>query len=203
LLKREWWKFYTQVPEMNQVIHTWDLSTGKSELGDFSAYHSMGRTEDGYYILDAGRWKLGMDALIAKMTLLFEQSRPRPQYLVVEEAGSSIPVVESIRNHSRLPLMPVKPGTSDKVSRVKAIQALVEAGRVWVPSVASWLQEWMDEMAAFPGGRYDDWVDSLSQGLAWLDKEGSGGDTFVMKRYDPEEPRRHSHLKKRGRMYAR
>ena len=186
LLKREWWRVYSEAPTMERVIHSWDLSTGKSEVGDYSAYQSWGMTKEGYYLLDAGRWRMGMDELIAKMTLLFEQSRPKPQYLVVEEAGTSIRVIEYIRNHSLLPLMPVKPGSRDKVARVKAIQGLVEAGRVWVSAQAPYLQEFLDEMAAFPGGRHDDQVDAMSQGLAWLMADGSSTGKIVMTRYGPD-----------------
>jgi len=174
LLKREWWRVYSRIPEMERVVHSWDLSTGKSEIGDYSAYQSWGTTKDGYYLLDAGRWRLDMDALVYKMKMLFEQSRPRPQYLLVEEVGSSIPVVEYIRKHTRLPLVAVRPGARDKVARMKAIQGLIEAGRVWVPAEATWLADFIDETAAFPGGKYDDQCDVLSQSLGWLDKGGMG-----------------------------
>lgn len=196
LLKREWWRTYSQVPQMEQVIHSWDLSTGQSSLGDYSAYQSWGRTAEGYYLLDAGRWQLGLDGLVQKMKLLFEQSRPRPQYLVVEEAGTSIPVIQWLKAHTRLPLMAVKPGTRDKVARVEGVQGMIEAGRVWVPAAAPWLVDFIDEMAAFPGGRYDDQVDAMSQALTWLDKRGASGDTIPVHRWGEgrERRRRLDHL---------
>ncbi len=191
MLKREWWRVYSEAPKMEKVIHSWDLSTGKSELGDYSAYQSWGVSEEGFYLLDAGRWRLGMDELVLKMKLLYEQSRPRTQSVLVAEAGCSIPVVEYIENHSRLPLVKVKPGTRDKVARVRAVQGIIEAGRVWVPANVPWLAGWMDEMAAFPGGRYDDQVDTMSQALSYLDKYAGGGDSFKMKRWGEPERERH------------
>ncbi len=160
-------------------------------MKEYSAYQSWGVNDNGFYLLDAGRWKLGMDELVAKMRLLYEQGRPKTQHVLVEEAGSSIPVVEYIENHSRLPLVKIKPGTRDKVSRVRAVQGLIEAGRVWIPAQAPWLVEWMDEMAAFPGGHFDDQVDVMSQALNYLDKYAGNSDSFKMKRWGVDERERH------------
>ena len=43
----------------------------------------------------------------------------------------------------------------------------IEAGHVWLPRSAPWLETFKDEVCRFPGGRYDDQVDSLSQYLGW------------------------------------
>ena len=36
-----------------------------------------------------------------------------------------------------------------------------------MPALAEWLDDFLDELLAFPGGRNDDQVDALVQGLAW------------------------------------
>ena len=198
VLKREWWRIYSEIPETEWVGHFWDLSTGQSELGDYSAFQSWGVAKEGYYLLDAGRWRMGLDTLAAKMKLLYEQSRPRAQMVVVEEAGSSIPVIQYLRAHTRLPLVTVKPGTANKVARVQGVQGLIEGGRAWVPAEASWLVDFMDEMAAFPGVRYDDQVDTMSMALTYMDRKLSGGDTVPVRRRGENRVRHHSILRIRG-----
>ena len=42
----------------------------------------------------------------------------------------------------------------------------IEAGQVFVPEQASWLEDYLHELMMFPAGRYDDQVDSTSQALA-------------------------------------
>jgi predicted phage terminase large subunit-like protein len=54
----------------------------------------------------------------------------------------------------------------DKVIRMSAVSARIEAGAVILPRHAPWLDEFRTEMLAFPNGRHDDQVDALSQGLA-------------------------------------
>ena len=56
----------------------------------------------------------------------------------------------------------------DKVTRMSAQSAKIEAGRVLVPASAPWLQDFQVEILQFPHGRHDDQVDSVSQFLGWV-----------------------------------
>jgi phage terminase large subunit-like protein len=48
-----------------------------------------------------------------------------------------------------------------------AQSAKIEAGHVYLPREADWLDSFLLELLAFPHGRYDDQVDSVSQFLKW------------------------------------
>ena len=56
--------------------------------------------------------------------------------------------------------------------RLNAQSATIENGFVLVPKDAPWLPEFLDEVAIFDNGHYDDQVDALSQGLAWIKQNG-------------------------------
>jgi len=47
--------------------------------------------------------------------------------------------------------------------RFYAQASRIEAGEVLVPLTAPWLPEFIREIAAFPGGRFDDQADALAQ----------------------------------------
>jgi hypothetical protein len=47
---------------------------------------------------------------------------------------------------------------------------------VFLPTTASWLDDFETELFSFPGGRYDDQIDSISQALAY---EISGGELMT------------------------
>jgi hypothetical protein len=51
---------------------------------------------------------------------------------------------------------------TDKVTRAIPASTRLKTGRVWFPAGADWLDEWCDELAAFPSGTNDDQVDTLS-----------------------------------------
>ena len=58
----------------------------------------------------------------------------------------------------------------DKITRLSSQSAVIEAGRVFLPEKALWLDEFKSEMMAFPNGKFDDQVDSLSQMLNWAEQ---------------------------------
>lgn len=58
----------------------------------------------------------------------------------------------------------VEPVTPDKDKVTRALPAThrIKQHRVWFPARADWLDEWCDELAAFPSGQWDDQVDVLA-----------------------------------------
>jgi predicted phage terminase large subunit-like protein len=60
--------------------------------------------------------------------------------------------------------IPVAPLVADADKFTRAIPAAgrVHSGRVWFPAQVPWLDEWCDELAAFPNGTHDDQVDTLA-----------------------------------------
>jgi predicted phage terminase large subunit-like protein len=69
-----------------------------------------------------------------------------------------------------VPVAPLKADT-DKVTRAIPAAGRVHAGRVWFPAEVPWLDEWTDELAAFPQGTHDDQVDTLSYAARVLTAE--------------------------------
>jgi predicted phage terminase large subunit-like protein len=58
----------------------------------------------------------------------------------------------------------VDPG-GDKIMRMAAQAAPIEAGAVHVPTHAPWLEEFKKEVLSFPASKHDDQIDTLSQAL--------------------------------------
>ena len=52
--------------------------------------------------------------------------------------------------------------------RMRAQTAIIENGKVWLPSDAPWLDDYLHELAMFPNGKYADQVDSTSQALKFI-----------------------------------
>jgi predicted phage terminase large subunit-like protein len=48
----------------------------------------------------------------------------------------------------------------------------MEGGSVLFPQRAEWLDAFISELPSFPGGRHDDQVDALVQGLAYQRASG-------------------------------
>ena len=53
---------------------------------------------------------------------------------------------------------------NDKMVRINAVADLFSSGKVWAPDTR-WAREVIEEVAAFPVGEHDDYVDTVSQAL--------------------------------------
>jgi len=83
--------------------------------------------------------------------------------VLVEEAATAIGLIAELRSEVR-GITAIRPD-KDKVARLSQVSALFEAGQVYWPERATWLAEFEAELFAFPGGKHDDQVDSVSQAL--------------------------------------
>jgi predicted phage terminase large subunit-like protein len=92
--------------------------------------------------------------------------------IIIEDKGSGTALLQDLRRE-RDPHIPYPIAFQpevDKVTRMHAQSARIEAGHVLLPRRAEWLDEFRSELLQFPNGRYDDQVDSLSQFLNWFDQ---------------------------------
>ena len=64
------------------------------------------------------------------------------------------------------------------ISPAHSATPLIEAGRVFLPESAPWLDEYLDEMAGFPAAAHDDCVDSTTQALNYVRHQAVDTVTF-------------------------
>jgi hypothetical protein len=91
----------------------------------------------------------------------------------------AVSLIQELKSATTLPVLAVRVD-SDKLSRAQAVTPLVEAGKVFVPESASWLSDYLDELAAFPMGNYDDAVDSTTQALNYIRERLAAPLPFLM-----------------------
>jgi hypothetical protein len=84
--------------------------------------------------------------------------------MLIEEAANGAAVIQTLRRKVA-GVVAVKP-LGGKESRAAAVAPLIESGNVWLPESAVWVQDFVEECAAFPNGVHDDQVDAMSQALA-------------------------------------
>jgi predicted phage terminase large subunit-like protein len=87
-----------------------------------------------------------------------------PNLILIEDVASGQSLIQELKAGTTLPGRPVKI-EHDKVSRAHAVTPLIAAGRVFIPEKAPWVEAFLDELAAFPNGTWNDTVDSVTQAL--------------------------------------
>jgi predicted phage terminase large subunit-like protein len=167
LLKATWFRSYARAPERrpeDRIVQSWDTASKASQTNDFSVCTTWLMRGKDYYLLDVFRKRLEYPDL--RRAILSQVAAHAATPVLIEDAGTGAPLVQDLRREGRLRPIPIRP-ERDKIVRLEAQSAVIEAGHVLLPETAPWLDDFRAEILAFPYGRYDDQVDSVSQFLAW------------------------------------
>jgi predicted phage terminase large subunit-like protein len=165
MIKRHWVRRYTDVPTRGSggfLVQSWDTAAKGGPDNDWSVCTTwLQASECEWYLLDVWRDRVDYPTLKAKVQELAQLWRV--DEVLIEESGTAIGLLQELQ-YTVSGLIPVKP-ERDKVTRMSVASAKFEAGQVFFPERASWLPELEEELFSFPGSRYDDLVDSISQAL--------------------------------------
>jgi len=173
IIKREWWKVWDSdvPPKCEFLLQSWDTAFEKTQRADYSALTTWGvfyqpddnGTEQANIILlNAFRDRMEFPAL--KRTAVEEWKEWEPDSVIIEKKASGAPLIYEMRAMG-IPVQEFTPSRgNDKISRLNAVSDLFASGRVWAPAT-HWAEEVIEEVASFPGGEHDDYVDSTSLAL--------------------------------------
>lgn len=90
----------------------------------------------------------------------------RPDVCIIEKKASGQSLIQDMRR-AGLPVLDYLPDR-DKVARVYASTALMEAGRVWLPKDKTWADDLFAECMSFPHGSHDDQVDCMTMAIHYM-----------------------------------
>ncbi len=172
LIKRKWLKNYTELPSGPgvQTVQSWDVAGTLGERSAWSVCTTWKVYNNEFYLIHVWRGRAEYPNLRRKVLEL--QKKFDADVVLIEEAGLGQSLVQDLRNDSPSSFprpTGIKP-KGDKVTRMEAQSAKIEAGQVLLPNDAPWLDIFLAEVLGFPNTRHDDQVDSLSQFLSWKSK---------------------------------
>ena len=166
LLRRDWWQRYNVRPtKFDVVLASWDCTFKALDDSDFVVGQVWGKLGADFYLLDQVRGRMGF---IATKQAIKDLKNKWPQIgaILIEDKANGTAVIEALK-HEISGLIPVEPA-GGKIVRVQAISPSIEAGNVYIPAQADWVNDFIEECAVFPNGANDDQVDSMSQSLTRL-----------------------------------
>lgn len=186
IVKREWWKVWEKddPPDCEFTLMAWDTAFEKSQRADYSALTTWGvfyqpddngQLQANIILLNAFRERMEFPRLKQKA---IEHYRDwEPDSVIIEKKASGAPLIYEMRAMG-IPVQEFTPSRgNDKISRLNAVSDLFASGRVWAPATR-WAEEVIDEVASFPGGDHDDYVDSVSLAMMRFRKGGYIGTTL-------------------------
>lgn len=167
LVKREWLQTYMAPQsrsEYDRIVQSWDPASTVGATSDYSVCITFGVKNNTADILDVVRVQLEYPEL--RRRVIAEAERYGADVVLIEHTSAGIALAQDLRREGDLRPITLTP-VGDKVSRLEAQTAAIEAGYVLLPERASWLEDFKAELLSFPNARYDDQVDALSQFLDW------------------------------------
>jgi predicted phage terminase large subunit-like protein len=201
IVKREWWKVWEEKepPPCDFILMSWDTAFEKTQRADYSAlttwgvfYHpdDSGVTQANIILLNAYRERMEFPRL--KKVAIEEYDEWQPDSIIIEKKASGAPLIYEMRAMG-IPVQEFTPTKgNDKIARLNAVSDLFASGMVWRPNT-SWAEEVVDEVASFPAGEHDDYVDSTSMALMRFRRGG-----FVRLPSDQAEEQLNSRRRKGG-----
>jgi predicted phage terminase large subunit-like protein len=170
LIRRDWFRFYDQLPDHrlgDRIVQSWDTAMMTGEANDYSVCTTWRMVGSDYYLVDVFRGRHPYPDLRRKVASL--AARWGAETILIENAGPGMSLLQDLQRDTP-PGMPRPIGQKpegSKADRMVAQSAKIEAGHVHLPQQADWLDNLLLELLAFPNGRHDDQVDSVSQFLKW------------------------------------
>lgn len=167
LFHREWWKFYENQPEtLDGVLQSWDCAFEQREDSSYSVCQTWAAKDGHFYLLNQLRARLTYPRLVRSVK---EQARLfNPEKILIEREGSGRSLAQDLYDSTRLPIKAVPTSNKSKTERAYLVTDFIEAGRVWLPKNAIWLEDFLEELSHFPHGKFSDQVDSLTMALQFL-----------------------------------
>ena len=180
IVKREWWKVWEKddPPYCTFTLMAWDTAFEKNNRADYSActiwgvfnqVDETGKDQVNLILLEAMRDRVEFPEL--KKMVIESYREWEPDSVIIEKKASGAPLIYELRAMG-IPVQEFTPVRgNDKITRLNAVSDLFASGRIWAPS-RQWAEEVIDEVASFPSGEHDDYVDTVSLALMRFRKGG-------------------------------
>jgi predicted phage terminase large subunit-like protein len=180
IVKREWWQLWEEEdpPWCDFTLMAWDTAFEKNNRADYSACtlwgvfykeDDTGKPQANIIMLNAFRDRMEFPEL--KQRAIAEYREWEPDSVIIEKKATGAPLIYEMRAMG-IPVQEFTPSRgNDKISRLNAVSDLFASGRVWAPNT-QWAEAVIDEVASFPAGEHDDYVDSVSLALMRFRKGG-------------------------------
>ena len=171
IISRKSWRVWEpdDPPRCDYVIQSWDTAFETTNTADYSActtwgvfYNEEERDQAQVILLDAFKDRMAFPEL--KAIALKHYKEWTPDAFIVEKKAAGAPLIQELRAVG-IPVEEFSPSRgNDKIVRLNAVSDLFASGVVWAPDTR-WAREVIEEVASFPNGENDDYVDTTSQAL--------------------------------------
>ena len=171
IFKKGFVRFYNPaaLPKLARTVLSGDTAFKEKQENDYSVVISGGECTvpglAGIYLLDRWKERAGYPELKVKARTL--AARWKPTAFLIEDKASGQSLIQELKADTAIPVVAVKVET-DKVSRAHTCVPTWEAGNIYLPEGADWVDDFLEQLYGFPRLAHDDDVDAFTQLIRYL-----------------------------------
>ncbi len=189
IFKRFWWRYwkpkYMELPpvtvelpdktqqrirpidlpdDFDEMLQSWDCAFKDLRDSDYVAGGLWGSKGASRFLIDQRRERMDLPATMNAIRAM-TRKYPKATLKLIEDKANGPAVIQMMRREIQ-GLLGVNP-EGGKIARANAVSPQVEAGNVFLPhpTIAPWVDAFIEELATFPNARNDDQVDQTTQAL--------------------------------------
>lgn len=184
MIQNKWWKFYKEFPKgLEEQILVVDASFKETAKGSFVVIQAWGKCQADRFLLGQFRKRIDFVATIEALRQM-SAKWPLARAKLIEERANGAAIISVLRKEIS-GIIAINP-TESKEARLSAVSPQIESGNVYLPdpSIAEWVNEYMEEFDQFPNGINDDQVDCTAYALRRFEENDKMGGGLYW-RHDP------------------
>lgn len=200
LLKRWYWQYFhpsfldevERLPRFTKILASWDTAFKDKTTSDYVVGTVWGVKGGDRYLLRRVREQLSFGATKRAMKEVRQWALDTFPGVgvttLIEKSANGVDIITELKRE--ITGVVSHTAQTDKMLRAQEAEPTLEAGNCHVPgfmavdqsgpgpNTPAWVMEFIDELAQFNKGEYDDQVDSWSQAMNWLNLKASQAATL-------------------------
>lgn len=162
-----WWQYYSHdsvMPDFSRIMLSVDATFTATSKSDFVVGAVVGQAGNRFYVLDLVREKLDVVGTMNMINRMYQRHALSGTILELAASGYAVYQMMSTRVPGLIGFKPEK----SKEARASGLVPVVEAGNVFLPASATWLDAFINEFSLFPASKNDDMVDAITMAINYM-----------------------------------
>jgi len=181
IIKSDWFKKYNKedidITGTSFYVDTAYTSKSTNDPTAILAYKQIGNL---LYLVNCIAVRKEFPELIKFLiTFVHNNGYNNKSRIYIEPKASGLSVIQQLKRETGLNVISDTPPKDSKLVRLTSVSPIIEAGRVLIPALDNWVNEFIEEVSAFPNGKHDDKTDTLIGAINKTLIKKSGLSSFV------------------------
>lgn len=159
IFKRDWWKYYTELPEYAYKVISVDANFKEGNKSDNVAIQVWVKLDSNMYLVEKFKKAIGFVDTIDVLNKIISRNMDYNVIYIEDKANGSAIIDVLTRRYSAV--VPVNP-EGGKEARAYAVSPMLESGSIYIKKEH---YDLVEECSDFPNSEHDDQVDAMTQAL--------------------------------------